>query len=220
MACRRSGWLPESSCCSVSSKARRLARPTRVGHPVPDSAAPTAKVFRIGADPGASIAISRRSQAEVHHSAWAPVSAPGSARSGCSSGTGRTGASGSSSVSFDQCRLRKHGAKREKAQRSNSTVTNVVRCIMRRAEPPPSRSAVFCKPLWVGRPRSRQSWRESSIGWGQCRELAGSPGEAAHTSLVRQVLCRGPREVAGGGRAAENATRQKPRWESGPLMRF
>jgi hypothetical protein len=79
MACRRSGWLPESSCCSVSSKARRLARPTRVGHPVPDVAAPPAKVFRISADPGASIATSRRSQAEVQHSAWAPVSAPGSA---------------------------------------------------------------------------------------------------------------------------------------------
>ena len=63
----------------MSSKARRLARPTRVGHPLPDVAAPTAKVFHIGADPGASIATSQLSQAEVQHSAWAPVSPPGSA---------------------------------------------------------------------------------------------------------------------------------------------
>ena len=53
---------------------------TRVGHPVPDVAAPAAKVFRIGADPGAWIDPDRNgSQAELRHSAWAPVSAPGSA---------------------------------------------------------------------------------------------------------------------------------------------
>jgi hypothetical protein len=79
MVCRRCGGPLESSRCSVISKALRLARSTRVGHPVPDVAAPTAKVFRIGADPGASIATSQRSQAELQHSAWAPVSAPGSA---------------------------------------------------------------------------------------------------------------------------------------------
>ena len=62
------------------SKARRLARPTRVGRPVPDVAGPTAKVFRIGADPGASIdGLRNGSQAELRHSAWAPVSAHGSA---------------------------------------------------------------------------------------------------------------------------------------------
>jgi len=79
MVCRRSGWPLESSRCSVISKALRLARPARVGHPVPDVADRTAKVFRIGADPGASIATSQRSQAELQHSACAPVSAPGSA---------------------------------------------------------------------------------------------------------------------------------------------
>ena len=42
--------------------------------------APAAKAFRIGADPGASIDQGRdESQAELRHSAWAPVSAPGSA---------------------------------------------------------------------------------------------------------------------------------------------
>ncbi len=78
MVCRRSGWPLESSRCSVISKALRLARPTRVGHPVPDVAAPAAKVFRIGADPGASIDnhLNGR-QAELRHSAWAPVAAPG-----------------------------------------------------------------------------------------------------------------------------------------------
>ena len=51
-----------------------------MGHPVPDVAAPAAKVFRIGADPGAGIDRDRNgSQAELRHSAWAPVSAPGSA---------------------------------------------------------------------------------------------------------------------------------------------
>jgi hypothetical protein len=77
-------WRPSSGqlellSCGASSKARRLALPTRVGHPVRDVAAPTAKVFRIRADPGALIATSQRSQAEVQHSAWAPGSAPGSA---------------------------------------------------------------------------------------------------------------------------------------------
>ena len=58
---------------------------TRVGHAVPDVAAPAAKVFRISADPGAAIDRDRNgSQAELRHSAWAPVSAPGG-RSGCSS---------------------------------------------------------------------------------------------------------------------------------------
>ena len=80
MVCRRCGWPPELSRCGVTSKAPRLARPTRVGHPVPEVAAPAAKVFRIGADPGAGIDRARNgSQAELRHSAWAPVSAPGSA---------------------------------------------------------------------------------------------------------------------------------------------
>jgi hypothetical protein len=43
------------SRCGLISKAHRLAQPTRVGHPVPDVAAPAAKVLRFGADPGASI---------------------------------------------------------------------------------------------------------------------------------------------------------------------
>ena len=52
----------------------------RRGHPVPDVAAPAAKVFRISADPGAWIDRNENgSQAELRHSAWAPVSAPGSA---------------------------------------------------------------------------------------------------------------------------------------------
>ena len=80
MVCRRSGGRLELLRCGVSWNARRLARLTRVGHPVPDVAAPAAKVFRIGADPGAWIDRDRNgSQAELRHSAWAPVSAPGSA---------------------------------------------------------------------------------------------------------------------------------------------
>ena len=55
MVCRRCCWRLDLLRCGVISKARRLARPTRVEHPVPDVADPAAKVFRIGADPGASI---------------------------------------------------------------------------------------------------------------------------------------------------------------------
>jgi hypothetical protein len=59
---------------------RRFSRLTRVRHPVPDVAAPAAKVFRVGADSGASIDRDQdESQVELQHSAWAPVSAPGSA---------------------------------------------------------------------------------------------------------------------------------------------
>jgi hypothetical protein len=54
----------------------------------------------------------------------------------------------------------------------------------------------------------------------QCGELAGSPGEAPRASLVRPFLCRESRDGGRGRRAAERATRQKPRWVSGPLMRF
>ena len=80
MVCRRRGGRLELLRCGVSRYARRLARMTRVGHPVPDVAAPAAKVFRIGADPGAWIDPDRNgSQAELRHSAWAPVSAPESA---------------------------------------------------------------------------------------------------------------------------------------------
>jgi hypothetical protein len=81
MVCPLRGGRPlELSRCGVISTAHRSARPTRCGHPIPDVAAPTAKVFRIGADPGASIdGLRNGSQAELRHSAWAPVSAPGSA---------------------------------------------------------------------------------------------------------------------------------------------
>jgi hypothetical protein len=80
MVCRRSGGRRELLRCGVSWNTRRLARMTRVRHPVPDVAAPAAKVFRISADPGAWIDRDRNgSQAELRHSAWAPVSAPGSA---------------------------------------------------------------------------------------------------------------------------------------------
>jgi hypothetical protein len=80
MVCRRSGGRLELLRFGVSWNARRLARMTRVGRPVPDVAGPTAKVFRIGANPGAWIDRDRNgSQAELRHSAWAPVSAPGSA---------------------------------------------------------------------------------------------------------------------------------------------
>jgi hypothetical protein len=74
------GWRLELSRRGVTWNTRGLARTTRVRHPVPDFAAPAAKVFRIGADPGAWIVRDRNgSQAELRHSAWAPVSAPGSA---------------------------------------------------------------------------------------------------------------------------------------------
>jgi hypothetical protein len=74
------GWRLALSRSGVSWNTRGLARTTRVRHPVPDFAAPAAKVFRIGADPGASIDNHRNGrQAEPRHSAWAPVSAPGSA---------------------------------------------------------------------------------------------------------------------------------------------
>jgi hypothetical protein len=80
MVCRRSGGRLELLRFGVSWNARRLTRLTRVGHPVPDVAAPAAKVFRIGADPGAWIDRDRNgSQAELRHSARAPVSAPESA---------------------------------------------------------------------------------------------------------------------------------------------
>src|SRR6202167_5657168 len=80
MVCRRSDKRVELLRCGASWNTRGLARLTRVGHPVPDVAAPAAKVFRIGADPGAWIDPDRNgSQAELRHSAWAPVSAPGSA---------------------------------------------------------------------------------------------------------------------------------------------
>ncbi len=80
MVCALCGAGLELSRCGLSWNTRRLARITRVGHPVPDVAAPAAKVFRIGADPGARFGRDRNgSQAELQHSAWAPVSAPGSA---------------------------------------------------------------------------------------------------------------------------------------------
>ena len=80
MVRRRSGGRRELLRCGVSWNTRRLARTTRVGHPVPDVAAPAAKVFRIGADPGAWIDRDQNgSQAELRHSAWAPVSSPRSA---------------------------------------------------------------------------------------------------------------------------------------------
>jgi hypothetical protein len=55
MVCRRSGGRLELLRFGVSWNTLRLARMTRVGHPVPDVAAPAAKVFRIGADPGAEL---------------------------------------------------------------------------------------------------------------------------------------------------------------------
>jgi hypothetical protein len=80
MVCPVCGSQLDLSRCGVSWNTRRVARMMRVGHPVPDVAGPTAKVFRIGADPGAWIDRDRNgSQAELRHSAWAPVSAPGSA---------------------------------------------------------------------------------------------------------------------------------------------
>jgi hypothetical protein len=76
----RCGGRLELLRCGVSRKARRFARRTRVRHPLPDVAAPAAKVFRIGADPGASIGQVRdESQAELLLSAWASVSGRGSA---------------------------------------------------------------------------------------------------------------------------------------------
>jgi hypothetical protein len=57
MVRRRSGGRLELLRCGVSWNKRRLARMTRVGHPVPDVAAPAAKVFRIGADPGAELGL-------------------------------------------------------------------------------------------------------------------------------------------------------------------
>jgi hypothetical protein len=51
-----------------------------VGHPDADAAAPAAKVFRFGADPGASIGRARNgSRAKLRHSTRVPVSALGSA---------------------------------------------------------------------------------------------------------------------------------------------
>src|ERR1700735_5291330 len=80
MVCRRTGGRLELLRCGVSWNTRRLAALTRVRHAVRDFAAPAAKVFRIGADPGAEIDPDwNGSQAELRHSAWAPVSAPGSA---------------------------------------------------------------------------------------------------------------------------------------------
>ena len=52
-----------------------------------------------------------------------------------------------------------------------------------------------------------------------CRELAGPAGETPHGSIVRPFLRRQSREAAGSGRTPGRATRRKPGWMSGPMMR-
>src|SRR5262245_1113837 len=80
MVCTGYGLRLDVFRCGVSWNTSRLPALRRSGHPAPDVAAPAAKVFRIGANPGAWICRELNgSQAELRHSAWAPVLAPGSA---------------------------------------------------------------------------------------------------------------------------------------------
>ena len=130
--------------------------------------------------------------------------------------TGRTARFGLIAVSSAQRRLRNHKIKRENRPQGQ---TSPARRVLAGKLPPSGRLHGAAVSHREGHDLGGTGGNLRSAGE-QCRELAGSPGEAAHASLVRPVLCRESREAAGGGRAAERATRRQPGWVSGPLMRF
>ena len=103
-------------------------------------------------------------------------------------------------MSSAQRRLTNHKIKRENAQGRTSPARGVLAGKL----PPSGRLNGAAVSHREGHDLGGTGGNLRSAGE-QCRELAGSPGEAAHVSLVRPVLCRESREAAGGGRAAERA---------------